>query len=114
MMSTLRYGAEVREMPADLEVSMGTVHEDQVALAVQLINNQTAAYDPGVYADRYQEALLSLIKAKLQGQTPVQVQQAAAENIVDFAAALKESVARTAKSKAGKTPAKSKRKSVAA
>ena len=70
-----------------------------MALARQLIENKTAPFDPAAYADRYQGALLDLIKAKMNGTEPVRVQAAPAGQIIDLLEALKQSVAETTRPK---------------
>ena len=100
LLTTLRYAAEVRQAAAYFEnLSQPPLDSDQLALARQLIENKTAPFDPAAYADRYQGALLDLIKAKMNGTGPVRVQAAPAGQIIDLLEALKQSVAETTRPK---------------
>src|SRR5205085_2584279 len=101
LMTTLRYASEVRQADAYYE-ELGHVQIDaeQIGLARQLIENKTAPFDPGTYADRYQAALLDLIKSKLNGTQPIQVVAIApGGQVINLLQALKQSLAKTAKPK---------------
>ena len=66
--------AELRQPAAYFEdLNPPQLDPGQLALARQLIENKTAQFDPAAFTDRYQAALLDLIKAKLNGNAPVQV-----------------------------------------
>ena len=101
LLTTLRYPAEVRQAAASFEsIGEPALEESQIELATRLIENKTAAFNPAAFTDRYQTALLDLIKAKLNGARPIQVQPAAVGNVVNLMEALKQSVAETSKVKA--------------
>ena len=70
------------------------VDPEMVALATQLINRQTAAYDPSDMEDRYETRLRALIDAKLQGKgiTDEEPKEPDPGNVVDLIAALKKSL----------------------
>ena len=98
LMTTLRYAGELRQAAAYFEeLNPPQPDPGQLALARQLIENKTAQFDPAAYTDRYQAALLDVIKAKLGGNPPVQVTAAPAGQIVNLLEALKQSVAQTGK-----------------
>ena len=104
-LSTLHYASEIRQAaPYFEEIRNGEVDKDQLALATQLVENNTAAFDPGQFTDRYEEALLEVIKAKIAGSEPVVVQQVEAGKIIDLMSALKQSLAQTKPQKAVKKP----------
>ena len=68
---------------------------EMVQLAEQLIDRQTAAYDPSDLEDRYETRLRAMIDAKLKGEgidlsEPVEPDRG---NVVDLMAALKKSLA---------------------
>ncbi len=46
------------------------VPKDQLQLAEQLLKNKTAPFDPLLFKDRYQDSLLEVIKAKIEGIEP--------------------------------------------
>jgi DNA end-binding protein Ku len=87
---------------------------EMVALAMQLIDRQTAAYDPSDLEDRYETRLRAMIDAKLKGEgidlgEPV---EPAESNVIDLMAALKKSLgqeAPTKKARQSSAPAKPKR-----
>ena len=41
--------------------------KEQLALALQLIESTSADFDPAQFTDRYQDSLMEVIKAKIQG-----------------------------------------------
>lgn len=96
-LTTLRYGHEVQEIAAT-ECEEQTLPQEQVKLAIQLIENQSGPFDPNAFEDRYQSALKDLIQKKLAGSEPVQVAPAADPVIViDLQSALQRSVANTSR-----------------
>src|ERR1700733_1961423 len=89
------------------------VDEEMVKLATQLVDRQTAAYDPADTEDRYETRLRAMLDAKLKGEGVdlEAVPEPPATNVVDLMAALRRSIAeedkRSASAEAA-TPAKSK------
>ncbi len=113
--TTLRYAYEVRD-DADYfdDIGEGAVPEEMLDLASHIIGKKMSHFDPKRFADRYQDALLELIKAK-QAHQPVKSQAAAERptNVVSLMDALRRSIsaegAATAPAAAGgKRPAKGK------
>lgn len=95
MLETLYY-------PDELRVERGTpmpdaeITEQQLAMASALIDLLTTTFQPEQYEDHYREALLEVIRAKLDGQQVVEAPEpAAAGNVVDLMAALRASVEAT-------------------
>jgi DNA end-binding protein Ku len=93
------------------------VDEEMVKLATQLVDRQTAAYDPADIEDRYETRLRAMLDAKLNGEG-IDLEAAPEPqptNVVDLMAALRRSIAEDdkraaeppppAKSKAAKPPA---------
>ena len=71
------------------------VDEEMVKLATQLVDRQTATYDPADIEDRYETRLRAMIDAKLKGEG-VDLEAAPepqATNVVDLMAALRRSIA---------------------
>lgn len=100
LMTTLRYAAELRQPSAYFDdLAQPQLDLGQLALARQLIENKTAKFDLAAYADRYQAALLDLIKSKLNGNAPIQVTAAPVGQIVNLLDALKQSVEETGRAK---------------
>lgn len=65
MLTTLRYGDTVRE-PAGVfaEIKSGKPDSEMIGLAEHIIDKQKGKFDPTEFRDRYQEALLELVRAK--------------------------------------------------
>jgi DNA end-binding protein Ku len=97
------------------------VDEEMVKLATQLVDRQTAAYQPDDIEDRYETRLRAMLDAKLKGEG-INLEappEPPATNVVDLMAALRRSIAEedkrtvkteeeaapAAKSKAAKAPA---------
>ena len=101
LMTTLRSASELRQASTYFEdLGAPQLDTDQLALARQLIENKTAQFNPAAFKDRYQAAVLDLIKAKLNGTPPIQVLEAPAGQIVNLLQALQQSVQETGKVKA--------------
>lgn len=93
LLETLRAADEVRKGSSYFaEVEDGPVDEDQLALARQLVERKSAAFDPGRFVDHYEAALKELIEAKSAGKRTGAVRPAGGE-VVDLMAALKKSLA---------------------
>jgi len=96
-----------------LEASV-EIRPEEMEMAVRLVDNLTAPFEPGKYHDRYREELVKLIRAKIEGREIVEAEPAPAPagNIVDLMERLRQSVEATAK-KEEKKPATKKKKSAA-
>jgi DNA end-binding protein Ku len=119
LMTTLRYAAEVRGAGGVFaDIKDGEVDEEQVKLAESIMKSKTASFDPARFTDHYQEAFFEIVKAKIEGEAPVFVEQEEAPPAFNFMDALKKSVAQAEKptgrkkpaAKSGKTAAKTSRK----
>ncbi|MEE9592629.1 MAG: Ku protein [Thermoplasmata archaeon] len=92
VMSTLFYEDEVRPPPVIPTAESVELSEAEVNLALELIKAQVIPYDMSQYTDHYREALLEVIKAKVEGrevEAPVVETQETPE---DLMAALKASL----------------------
>ena len=104
-LSTLHYASEIRQATPYFEgIRNGEVDKNQLALATQLVENNTAAFNPDQFTDRYEEALLEIIKAKVAGSEPVLVQQVEPGKVIDLMSALKQSLAQSKPQKDAKKP----------
>ena len=89
------------------------VDEEMVKLATQLVDRQTAAYEPADIEDRYETRLRAMLDAKLKGEG-IELEappEPPATNVVDLMGALRRSIAEEDKRSAdagGALPAKSK------
>ena len=107
-LSTLHYASEIRQAAPYFEgIRNGEVDKNQLALASQLVENNTAPFNPAQFTDRYEEALLEIIKAKAAGSEPIIVQEVEPGKVIDLMSALKQSLAQSKPQKdAGKAGAR--------
>lgn len=101
MLSTMRYADEVdldQEPPAEAKVS-----DAELQMAFALIEMLQKPFEPEDYQDTYREALLELIRAKLEGKELPELAPKPATEEVDLVAALQASVEAL---KRGKSPSK--------
>jgi len=116
VMETIFYPDEIRS-PAELNtgVAQERLHENELKMAVSLVENLSTEFEPGKYKDEYRQALWELIEAKIVGKevaTPAPLQDR--DNVVDLMEALRASVKlaeeNRSKEQADKAPAKKGRK----
>lgn len=102
VLETLRYDYEVRrasEYFADIPETV-KVSKDQVDLAAQLIESKTGTFNPREFKDRYQEALLEIIQAKMNHQKiPRAPKEKAPSQVINIIDALKKSLEQAEKTK---------------
>jgi DNA end-binding protein Ku len=110
MLHTMYYKNEVREVEGFGKIDV-ELKPAELKVAYQLIEALSGDWEPEKYHDTFQENLKKLIEARLEGKeaTPVEKPQKMTP-AVDLMAALKESLAQTARkqpeaAKAGKKPA---------
>jgi DNA end-binding protein Ku len=65
---------------------------DMVAIALKIIEQKEAAFDPDQFVDRYEQALKALIAEKEKGQKPVEAAPPEDTKVVDLMAALRASL----------------------
>ena len=95
LLTTLRYDNAVRQ-PDTVFDGIGKVKVDQemIDLATHIIDKKKGKFDPSKFEDRYESALLSMIKAKKAGKKPPVVSSASPpSNVVNLFDALKKSLA---------------------
>ena len=78
---------------------------EMVKLAMQLIERQSARFDPADMEDRYEARLRAVIEAKLKGEgiTPEAEQEDGRGKVIDLMQALKQSLGRTTGKPAART-----------
>jgi DNA end-binding protein Ku len=94
VMETIFYPDEIHS-PASLNhgLDSGKLHENEIKMAVSLIENLSTDFDPARYHDDYRQALWEVIEARIAGQEiAIPVQNAAKGNVIDLMDALKASV----------------------
>jgi DNA end-binding protein Ku len=103
--SVLRDPAEVRGTAAYFDAIPDDAPDtEMLALAERLIEQKTTAFDPAAYEDRYEKALMAMIKEKLKGHKPIIAAAPERGNVVNLMDALKASLSQA------KPPARSRGK----
>lgn len=101
VLATMLYADEVVD-PGELEVPTTAETEPterELAMAAQLVDSLSAAFEPSKYRDDYRDKVLELIERKADGEVIAQPEApAAAAPVVDLMAALEESLARAKRS----------------
>jgi DNA end-binding protein Ku len=91
---TLHYAKEVREEAPYFEgIDEPQLSTEEIDLARQLIASRTRPFAPEEFHDRYDDALLEVVKAKVAGREPEVVSIEEPGKVVDFMEALKRSLA---------------------
>ncbi|HEX3406012.1 MAG TPA: Ku protein [Caulobacteraceae bacterium] len=89
---TLRSAKEIREPASALDKLNAKYSDDMLAMASQIIASRDAAFAPGEFEDRYEEALLTLVKSKINGGQPVITKAPERGNVVNLMDALRRSI----------------------
>lgn len=94
VMETMFYADEVRQVDKIEEIGIpAKVHENEIKMALSLIDSLTVPFDPAKYTNAYREKLHEAIRAKIAGEAVVEKPAApAAEKVVDLMSALKASI----------------------
>lgn len=105
--TTLRYKNEVRN-EADYfdDIPSTKVPADMLKLATHILETKKGKFDPSKFEDRYETALMALIKAKRAGRKPIAVSEPTPSNVINLMDALR----RSAKAEGRKPAAASRRK----
>lgn len=92
LLNTLHWPDEIRRME-DLSLPEADVkvHDRELEMAVMLIENLSASFDPSRYHDDYREAVLAVVDAKMQNR-PLELPAARPAQAADLMEALKASV----------------------
>ncbi len=107
LLTTLRYASEVRRGEQFFaDVKEGQVEKEQIKLAESIMKAKTAKFDPGKFKDLYKDAFFEIVKAKIEGEPPVFVEEEEAPKTFNFMDALKQSVAEAEPAAPKKKPAK--------
>lgn len=92
-MSTMFYPDEVRKPSLINELDYQVdIHDNELKMAVNLINNLSAAFAPDKYTDEYRGQLMEVIQAKVSGEGLATPAAAQTEKVVDLMTALKASI----------------------
>lgn len=91
-LTTLRSAKEVREPASALEPLKVKIADDMLAMAGQIIASKETTFAPQTFEDRYEEALLALVKSKIAGGQPVITKAPERGNVVNLMDALRRSI----------------------
>jgi DNA end-binding protein Ku len=92
--TTLRYGYEVRDERGYFdEIPKVDVPDEMVDLAAHIIKTKAGMFEPAQFEDRYEDALVELIKAKQAGRAPKGPEPPTPSNVINLMDALRRSVA---------------------
>ncbi|EJC82523.1 Ku protein [Rhizobium leguminosarum bv. trifolii WSM2297] len=80
--------------------------KEMIALAGHIIGTKQGSFEPSEYVDRYEAALVELVKAKIEGRAPPKKKQPPERKVVDLMEALRQSAGMSGKSSAKKPAAK--------
>lgn len=94
MVEVLYYPDEVRPYEGT-DVSDVAVSKQELTMAFALIDMLREAFDPSTFHDEYRDALMAMIRAKLEGGEVVTAEEPAPAPTVDLMAALRASIAAT-------------------
>ncbi|MBT0772678.1 Ku protein [Kineosporia sp. J2-2] len=107
MMQTLLWPDEIRAADFPILEDDVELRPQELRMAASLVDSMAADFEPDQYEDDYQQALVQLVEAKLEGAEPAPVEAGdeTATEVVDLLSALQASVDR-AKEARGEKPAR--------
>jgi DNA end-binding protein Ku len=91
-LTTLRSAKEIREPATALEPLKAKYSPDMLAMATQIIAGKEMDFAPEAFEDRYEDALLTLVKSKIAGGAPVITKAPERGNVVNLMDALRRSI----------------------
>lgn len=89
---TLRSAKEIRDASSALDKLNVKFSDDMLKMAEQIIAQKKTTFDPASFEDRYEVALLTLVKSKINGGEPVIAKAPERGNVVNLMDALRRSV----------------------
>ncbi len=96
VMSSLFYADEVRSLSGIEEIQdPPEVNPQELALAAQLIDSITQPFDLTQFQDQYRNAVLDVVKAKVEGREVVEPPQVETGKVINLMEALKSSLEHT-------------------
>jgi DNA end-binding protein Ku len=91
-LTTLRSAKEIRDASGALDKLNAKYAPDMLAMAKQIIASKQMDFHPEAFEDRYEEALLTLVKSKIAGGQPVITKSPERGNVVNLMDALRRSI----------------------
>ena len=103
LVMTLRSADEVRDSKEYFtDIKDDEPEQEMLELAERLIEQKSGKFDPSEFRDRYQDAVIEMVKAKVKGQEPVLAKAPERGKVINLMDALKRSL------EEAKPPAESK------
>lgn len=90
--TTLRTAKEVREPSTTFEKLNVKITDDMLKMAQQIIAQKKTKFDPAAFEDRYEQALMVLVRSKIAGGKPVITKAPERGNVINLMDALKRSI----------------------
>jgi len=91
-LTTLRTAKEVREPSYALDKLNVKLSDDMLDMAEQIIAKKEITFAPTAFEDRYEEALMTLVKSKISGGQPIITKAPERGNVVNLMDALRRSI----------------------
>lgn len=112
LLRTLRYANEIRgEFEYFEDINGGGAEKELLKLGEALVDQHLGAFDPEEFTDRYAEAVLDLVKAKVAGKSFEVIEDRAPKgDVVSLMDALRQSVESAEKKPPAKNAARAKTK----
>jgi DNA end-binding protein Ku len=92
VLTTLRAGKEVKKAADVFEKLNARISDDMLGMARQIISQKTAKFAPEDFEDRYETALLTLVRSKIAGGAPVISKAPERGNVINLMDALRRSI----------------------
>ena len=93
LMMTLRTADEVRDSKEYFtDIEDAEPEPEMLELAEKLIEQKSGKFDPSEFQDRYQDAVIEMVKAKVKGQEPVIAQAPERGKVINLMDALRRSL----------------------
>ena len=112
---TLRNPSEVRSTAEYFDtIPVGKPEPEMLDLAAKLIEQKVTKFDPKAYEDRYETALMAMIREKLKGHKPIIAAAPERGNVINLMDALKASLGQAKPAAPSKSRAEPAGKKIAA
>jgi DNA end-binding protein Ku len=92
LLTTLRTGKEVRDASESLEPLNVKISDDMLKMARQIIEQKSVKFEPKAFEDRYEQALLTLVRSKIGGGEPIITKAPERGNVINLMDALRRSM----------------------
>lgn len=91
-LTTVRTNNEVRKPEAYVEPIKAKVSADALEMAQQIIAKRPTKFEPDKFVDRYEQAVLEMVKAKIAGKEPVVSKAPERGQVINLMDALRRSI----------------------